>query len=120
MLVRHLFFNPDHNRGIDARARAIAQENKWRAQRYGVGGSFATDEGAVTIGDFLERLIAMTAEDSKILGCTEEVAHCRTIVSGGTSADAQLAIFAERNEQDGTEAALAAVAGWVAQNTARG
>jgi glutamate---cysteine ligase / carboxylate-amine ligase len=119
VLARHLFVHPDQNRDIDARARAIAQENKWRAQRYGVHGSFVSADGAVTVGDLVEQLIAMTREDAEILGCTDEVAHCRGIVAAGTSADAQLAIFQEK-EQGGSEAALAAVAEWVAQNTARG
>ncbi|GJE45973.1 carboxylate-amine ligase [Methylobacterium soli] len=119
VLARHLFVHPDRNRDIDARARAIAQENKWRAQRYGVHGSFVSADGAVTVADLVEHLIAMTREDAEILGCTDEVAHCRTIVAAGTSADAQLAIFQEK-EQGGSEAALAAVAAWVAQNTARG
>ena len=119
-LARHLFFNPERNRDLEPIARAIAQENKWRAQRYGVHGTFATQDGAVPVGDLVERVIAMTAEDAEILGCAEEVAHCRTIVAGGTSADAQLAIFEARAARDGTDAALAAVAEWVAENTVKG
>ncbi len=44
-LARHLFFNRWRNADIDAVARAIVVENKWRAQRYGVHGTFVTDAG---------------------------------------------------------------------------
>src|SRR6185436_3732520 len=39
-LARHLVYNPELNRNIDAIERAIVVENKWRAQRYGVRGTF--------------------------------------------------------------------------------
>src|SRR5215471_13119927 len=47
-LVRHLYYNPWRNFGLNAVSRAIVVENKWRAQRYGVHGTFATEDGAVT------------------------------------------------------------------------
>jgi glutamate---cysteine ligase / carboxylate-amine ligase len=34
-LARFLFVNPAHNAGLNVVDRAIAVENKWRAQRYG-------------------------------------------------------------------------------------
>src|SRR5262250_276750 len=46
-LARHLTRNPWINAGIDAVARAIAIENKWRAQRYGVRGTLVGEVGAV-------------------------------------------------------------------------
>jgi carboxylate-amine ligase len=91
-------------------------ENKWRAQRYGVHGTFVTDEGAVTVGDMLERVIADTASDASELGCTAEISRCRAIADSGTSADAQLAVF-EAHESKGREAALRAVTDWIAAAT---
>jgi carboxylate-amine ligase len=44
-LARFLFVNPDHNGGLDVVDRAIAVENKWRAQRYGTQGTFVTRSG---------------------------------------------------------------------------
>jgi carboxylate-amine ligase len=67
-LTRHLFVNRWRNSKLDAVARAVVVENKWRAQRYGVHGTFVTDEGAVTVGDMLERAIADTASDASELG----------------------------------------------------
>src|SRR4029077_7012121 len=55
-LARHLYYNPWRNAGLNAVSRAIVVENKWRAQRYGVHGTFVTDEGAVTVPEMLDRL----------------------------------------------------------------
>ena len=43
------------NADLDAVTRAIVVENKWRAQRYGVHGTFVTEEGAVTVAEMLDR-----------------------------------------------------------------
>jgi carboxylate-amine ligase len=116
-LARYLYLNPDHNTDMDSVARAIAVENKWRAQRYGVGGTFATPAGPVTVGAMLDQLIERVAADAEALGCTAEVEQCRTIVARGTSADMQLKIFAEHGAREGTEAALKAVSEWIATAT---
>ncbi len=115
-LTRHLVFNPWRNAEIDAIARAIVVENKWRAQRYGVHGTFVTDAGAVTVADMLERAIDDSAADADALGCGDEIRRCRTIVGAGTSADAQLAVFEAHPEQS-REAALRAVTDWIASAT---
>ena len=39
-LVRHLYAHPERHADLDAVQRAIVVENKWRAQRYGVHGTF--------------------------------------------------------------------------------
>ncbi len=44
-LVRRLSFNPWQNWDMNAVSRAIIVENKWRAQRYGVHGTFAQHRG---------------------------------------------------------------------------
>ena len=50
------------------------------------------------------------AEDAAYLGCTAEVAHARTILQRGTSADRQLARYEAVKALGGTEeAALIAV-----------
>ena len=68
-------------------------ENKWRAQRYGVHGTFVAEEGAVTVAEMLDRVVEDTAADAEALGCAAEIRRCRAIVGSGTSADAQLAVF---------------------------
>src|SRR5262249_33327527 len=116
-LARHLYENPWRNAELNAVSRAIVVENKWRAQRYGVHGTFVADEGAVTVGEMLERVIEETVADAEALGCAQEVAHCRTIVGDGTSADAQLAIFAAHENSADNGAAFRAVTDWIATAT---
>jgi len=115
-LVRHLYYNPWRNFGMTAVSRAIVVENKWRAQRYGVHGTFVTEDGAVTVGEMLDRVIEDTAADIEAFGCSEEIARCRAIVNAGTSADAQLAVF-EAHNGDNREQALRAVTDWIAGAT---
>jgi len=109
--------NPRHNQSLDAVGRAIVVENKWRAQRYGVHGTFVTDDGAVTVAEMLDRTIKETAADAEALGCAAEIRRCRAIVDAGTSADAQLAVFEAHKEKESREAALHAVTNWIASAT---
>ena len=100
--------------------RAIVVENKWRAQRYGVHGTFVdiSGHGAITVAEMLEQVIEDAERDALALGCLEEVKHCRTIVGSGTSADTQLAVF--ERAHGGTENrdhALRAVTDWLAEAT---
>ena len=64
VLARFLYLNPGHNADIDVVDRAIAVENKWRAQRYGVQGTFVTRSGAVTVGDLLGRVLELTTAEA--------------------------------------------------------
>jgi carboxylate-amine ligase len=115
-LARFLYLNPEHNAGVDVVDRAIAVENKWRAQRYGVQGTFVTRSGAVTVANFLDRLLEITAAEADAFACHEQFEHCRAIVLEGTSADAQLRIFSE-NQPDGAEVALHQVTRWIRDAT---
>ncbi len=62
--------------------RAIVVENKWRAQRYGVHGTFVVDGKALSVAEMLDRLIDDTAAEAESLGCSADIERCRTIVSG--------------------------------------
>ena len=76
-------------------ANMLIQENRWRAQRYGL------DEGLVDFGrgevvpfaDLIEEILALVQEDAEALGCVTEIAHARTILSEGTSAHRQLKTY---------------------------
>jgi carboxylate-amine ligase len=116
VLARYLYANPGHNAGLDVVDRSIAVENKWRAQRYGVQGSFVTRSGAVAVGEMLNGVLDMVAADADALGCAEELERCRAIVADGTSADAQLRIFTE-NEHEGADIALHKVTRWIRDAT---
>src|SRR5215469_9594357 len=115
-LVRFLYTNPEHNAGIDVVDRAIAVENKWRAQRYGAQGTFATRSGTVTVGDLLDHILELTATDAETLACREQAEQCRAIILEGTSADAQLRIFTE-HEHQGENIALHNVTRWIRDAT---
>ena len=95
-------------------SRAIVVENKWRAQRYGVHGSFVGDGGAITVADLIEQVIEETAEDAEALGCLSEMRRCRTIVGAGTSADAQIAVYETHGKKEDRVQALQAVKDWLA------
>jgi carboxylate-amine ligase len=116
-LARHLYVNHWRNGDLDAVARAIIIENKWRAQRYGVHGTFVAEEGAVTVAEMLERAIADTEADAAALGCSAEINRCRAIIDAGTSADFQLAVFEAHKKSASREGALRPVLEWIAAAT---
>jgi carboxylate-amine ligase len=116
-LARHLYLNREHHAELGAVARAIAVENKWRAQRYGVQGTFVTEAGAQAVAEFLDEVIETVQDDAHALNCSAEVEHCRLIVERGTSADEQIRVYEERLPQDGHERALQAVGNWIASTS---
>jgi carboxylate-amine ligase len=74
----------------------LLEENRWRAQRYGLQGSlFDFGRGElVPYADLLEEILAIIHEDAVALGCLDEVLGARRILAEGTSADRQVACFA--------------------------
>jgi carboxylate-amine ligase len=119
-LSRHLFNHPELNKGINAVDRAIAVENKWRAQRYGIHGSFVdrAEGRAVPISEELDRLIAILEDDIGELNCAKEIADVRKILTTGTSADMQIAVFREAEQRTGSRnKAFGAVKTWLAEAT---
>ncbi|WP_439363406.1 carboxylate-amine ligase [Bradyrhizobium sp. DASA03005] len=113
-LTRHLYLRPQLSREVTAVERAIAVENKWRAQRYGTDCIFASKDGPVTISELLTRLIDDIAEDAAALNCPAEIEHCRTIVERGSSAEFQLRAYRESGDD------IAAVSQWIATSTLSG
>lgn len=119
-LVRHLLHRPKLNANLTAASRAIAAENFWRAQRYGIHGGLvhADSRSMRSVPSLLDDLVARLAEDAAALGCQAELATCRQIAGLGTSADVQLAVYEEARTREGGQAAgLAAVVDWIASET---
>jgi carboxylate-amine ligase len=116
VLARFIYSHTEHNAELNVVDRSIAVENKWRAQRYGAQGTFVTRSGGFAVGEMLNRILDLVASDAEALNCAEQVEHCRKIVSGGTSADAQLRIFTE-NQHEGAEIALHKVSRWIRDAT---
>ena len=119
-LVRRLIRDDTLNRGLTSAARAIIEENKWRAQRYGIHGSLidlATGE-AKPIALVLSDAIALVEPDAEALGCAAEVASLAKIMERGTSADQQLEVYrAALAAGASAPQALACVVGWLAETT---
>jgi carboxylate-amine ligase len=119
-LARHLDMNPLVNGAMTASSRAVALENKWRAQRYGIHGSFI-DEGTQTlknVADVFDEVIDMIDADIRELGVRDEIVALRTVFQRGTSADTQIALHTEAlGRGRGNTEALADVIDWLASTT---
>lgn len=88
--------------------RIMLEENRWRAQRYGITRSMI-DLGrgeCVPFAALVEEIIELISEDATALGCLKEVAHVRTILKRGTSACRQIETF-DQAKADGADEAEA-------------
>ena len=98
----------------------LVEENRWRAQRYGL------DEGMVDFGrgeivgysQLIDELLGLVREDAEQFGCVAEVEHARTIVERGTSSHLQRQVY-RRALQAGAsrEEALRAVVDFLIEGT---
>ena len=94
-LLRMLYRLKRTNQRWRRYSNMLVQENRWRAQRYGI------DEGLVDFGrgeilpykQLLDEMIELTAEDAEALDCVAELRHARQIVRYGTSAHRQVAVY---------------------------
>ena len=99
--------------------RFLINENRWRAQRYGVGTSLM-DFGKAELVDYkdlADELLALVAEDAIALGCDSEIQAIRTIARKGNSADRQREVHRRALEcsADPTEAMRAVVDSLIAE-----
>jgi len=117
-LVRLVTRRPGLHRGLTGAARAFASENLWRAQRDGIHAKLLdeTSAEAEPLARRLETILSDVAEDAEALDCKPELERTRAIVSVGTSADRQLAIFDEAHASPNE--AISAVVDWIGQATA--
>ena len=112
-VVRMLYRLRRFNQRWRMYGRMLINENRWRAQRYGL------DEGLMDFGRgelvpfeaLFDELIELVRDDAYALDCVEEVDRCREIIRRGTSAHRQLQVFAEAqaNGADRREALMAVV-----------
>lgn len=106
-LLRMLWRLKTNNQRWRQYATMLLNENRWRAQRYGL------DEGLVDFGrgrivpcaDLIEELIELVREDAEALGCLDEIENLKMIEKRGTSAHQQIdcyekAIEAGKSEED--------------------
>lgn len=82
--------------------RFLIEENRWRAQRYGMSKGLI-DWGKRQIVPFdqlLEEMIALLAEDGAALGSMREIENARDILRQGNSADRQRAVYRDAIQAD--------------------
>jgi carboxylate-amine ligase len=119
-LMRHLVDHPDLNADLDTVGRAVAEENKWRAQRYGTGATFV-DQRARTarpIEDVVRYILELIRPDTDALQCTAEAEHALEILKRGSSADQQIRVYRKaRDEGASRPQALKNVVLWLRQNS---
>lgn len=94
-LIRMLYRLRRSNQRWRRYASMLINENRWRAQRYGI------DEGLVDFGkgaivpmrDLVEEIIELVMPDAEFFDCVKEVLHARIILEQGTSAHRQMRNF---------------------------
>lgn len=96
-LVRALDRDRALNAGFDRVGRAITQENKWHAQRYGIRATFIEpfSRSPLTLVQWLDQVIDFIAEDIDAFDCANEIRQLHSIATNGTSADRQIEIFSK-------------------------
>jgi carboxylate-amine ligase len=84
------------NSAINSPTRALAKENKWRVQRFGLRAELIDpfrEHAAIDAAGAARRLVEMLRRQAAALDCLGEVEHVETILQRGTSADRQLGIY---------------------------
>jgi len=100
------------NLGVRIYPRALIEENKWRAARYGIDGNLI-DFGKrqeVPMRALAEELLEFVDDVVDDLGSRAAVEYIRTIVQDGTSADKQIRVYRETGD-------LRAVVRWIVEET---
>jgi len=120
-IVRMLVVDPRVNAQLDPSGRALAKENKWRVQRFGLAADLIDpfdDNVAVDLPSLARRLVELILPHARALGCVTEVEHVGKILARGNSADRQLSIY-EQGISEGLapKDALARVKTWLQQET---
>ncbi|HTM27253.1 MAG TPA: carboxylate-amine ligase [Vicinamibacterales bacterium] len=114
-LVVKLYRLRRSNLGFRIYPRALVEENKWRAARYGMDGRLI-DFGKrteVPMRDLALELLAFVDDVADELGSRKALDYVHTIVKEGTSADRQLQVYRETGD-------LRAVVRWLVDETRAG
>ena len=99
-IVVKLYKLKEQNIGWRRYNRGLLMENKWRAIRYGIHGKML-DLGKseeVPAQDLMYELLNFVDDVVDELGSRREVEYIETLIKHGTSADRQLATYAETND----------------------
>ena len=88
------------NQGYRLYKRALIEENKWRAARYGIHGKLIDfgKRAEVPMRDLALELLEFVDDVVDELGSRRAVEYVHTVLKDGTSADRQLAVFRETGD----------------------
>jgi carboxylate-amine ligase len=94
-LFRMLFCLRRSNQRWREYDRFLVEENRWRAQRYGISrGLIDFGRGEVVpFAELLEELIDLLIPHAEALDCVQEVRNAANILNCGTSADRQVSVY---------------------------
>jgi glutamate---cysteine ligase / carboxylate-amine ligase len=115
-LVRHAVRAPDEGCNYCPVSRALTEENRWRAQRYGTEGSYVDlrSRRAIPFSTLLDNTIEEVGADLQELGMADVVARLRDIDRRGTSAHQQIRLYKRlRKEGCPRSKAMREVAKWL-------
>lgn len=122
-IVRHLVRNPEVNGDFSAVVRALAEENRWRAQRYGTDGTYVdlVDRQAKSFEATFENTVVLLGEDIAALQLEDQIERLRYILHRGTSAHLQLELYrSQRKFGRSPRQSLTEVCKWLRAVTERG
>ncbi|HEY9723735.1 MAG TPA: glutamate-cysteine ligase family protein, partial [Oscillatoriaceae cyanobacterium] len=114
-IVGKLYTLRSSNMGFRVYPRALIEENKWRAYRYGLDGKLIDfgKKQEKPARELILELLEFVDDVVDELGSREAINHIHTILKRGTSADRQLEIFRETGD-------LKQVVDWMVQETVQG
>jgi len=115
-LVAQLYLMLRRNQSWRHYMSPLIEENKWRASRYGIRGKIIDfgQQQERPFSELAEEMISFVSEASDMLGTSNEVAAIRNIFTEGTSAEKQLEVFRNNNNDP------RAVVRWLVEETMRG
>ena len=115
-LVAQLYLMLRRNQSWRHYMSPLIEENKWRASRYGIRGKIIDfgQQQERPFTELAEEMISFVSEASDALGTSDEVAAIRNIFTEGTSAEKQLEVFKNNNNDP------RAVVRWLVEETMRG
>ena len=119
-LVRCLVRQPELFASRDALTRRLIDENRWRAKRDGIEAAFIDERDRTqrTAVVWLDELLALTAEDARVLGCADSLTRVQSLIARGSSAHAQLEVYRQARELGaGRIEALRGVVDWLVART---
>jgi carboxylate-amine ligase len=99
-IIVKLYRLRERNLGFRRYHRALIEENKWRAARWGLEGKLIDfgNRKEVPMRDLTLELIAFVDDVVDELGSRREVNYVHQILDGGTSAERQMAVYRETGD----------------------